>query len=141
MGKAGYTDNEAAEDFNVSPKTIRNWKIAHPEFARALDGGKEIADNRVKASLYEMANGYYRMCEEIKIIEGEIVRVEVRKFFPASEVAALAWLNNRCPGEFRRNPEPELIPPPSPVVDITPENKRDIARRFAHVLLIQGGKS
>lgn len=141
LGEAGKTDAEAAEFFGVTRRTITNWKLNYPEFREALQIGKDVADARVEQSLYNMALGYFVDHEEIFVIEGKIVRVQTRKYIKASEVAALAWLNNRRSGEWQRNPEPAAPPPAPPEqIDITPANARAIARRFA-LTLVKGDKS
>lgn len=141
MGRAGFLDSEVAEYFQVTDRTIRNWKSTHPEFAAALQIGKDVADARVEKSLYNMANGYNVLAEEIKVVEGKIVRVETFKHIPASPVAALAWLNNRKRNDWQKNPEAAAPEPEVPKeIDITPQNKRDIARRVA-LTLYRGGKA
>lgn len=141
MGAAGFTEAEVAAYFEVTDRTIRNWKAQHPDFADALRIGKEIADNRVEQSLYHMALGYDVAAEEIKVIDGKIVRVQTVKHIPAAPMAAIAWLNNRRRGQWQRNPEPEALPPEAPAdIDITPQNKRDVARRVM-LTLFRGGKA
>lgn len=136
MGRAGMIDSEVAAHFGVTTRTLLNWKAWHPEFAKALLIGKEVADNRVEQSLYHMALGYEVAAEEIKIINGEVVRVQTTKHIPAQPLAAISWLNNRRRDQWQRNPEPDdAPPPPEEAIDITPENARQIARRFALTLV------
>src|SRR5881409_1569630 len=54
----GATDMEMADFFEVSLKTIANWKHNHPDFLLALKVGKEAIDDRVERSLYQRAVGY-----------------------------------------------------------------------------------
>ena len=56
--RAGFTDRELAELFDVSLSAIQKWKRQSEEFRNALKVGKAEADNRVERSLYERANGY-----------------------------------------------------------------------------------
>jgi hypothetical protein len=44
----GATDEDLADFFDVSIRTIANWKSEHPEFLQALKGGKSQADDRVE---------------------------------------------------------------------------------------------
>lgn len=41
----GGTDEDLADAFEVSPRTINRWKKDYPEFAEALAAGKEYADD------------------------------------------------------------------------------------------------
>ena len=54
----GATDQELAEAFGVSKRTIIRWKKDHPSFAEAYQKGKDIADAKVKKSLYQRAIGF-----------------------------------------------------------------------------------
>ena len=53
----GGTDEDLADAFEVSPRTINRWKKDYPEFAEALAAGKEYADAEVELSLYKRAKG------------------------------------------------------------------------------------
>ena len=54
----GATDQELAEAFGVSKRTILRWKNEHPSFAEAYQRGKDVADAKVKKALYQRAIGY-----------------------------------------------------------------------------------
>lgn len=111
----GATDDDLADFFDVSPRTLNRWKATHPEFMQALRRGKDPADDRVEASLYQKA--LPREIEEeqaIKLKEvtyndsgkrlKEVERVEVvkvRKFVPADTTAIIFWLKNRRPDQWR----------------------------------------
>lgn len=49
----GGTDEDLADAFEVSPRTINRWKKDYPDFAEALAAGKEYADAEVELSLYK----------------------------------------------------------------------------------------
>jgi hypothetical protein len=38
--------------------SLFRWRAAYPEFCEAAQAGKEAADDRVEASLYDRALGY-----------------------------------------------------------------------------------
>jgi hypothetical protein len=40
----GATNDVLAELFGVSPRTIDNWIAGHPEFAEAVQQGRDVAD-------------------------------------------------------------------------------------------------
>ena len=50
--RAGFTDRELAELFDVSLSAIQKWKRQREEFRNALKVGKVEADNRVERRLY-----------------------------------------------------------------------------------------
>lgn len=97
----GLTDKQLAMLFGVSEGTIQNWKRKHPEFLDALNEGKSIADSKVVASLYERATGYSHPEEKIFQFDGEVIRADTIKHYPPDTAAAIIWLKNRRPGEWR----------------------------------------
>lgn len=101
LGLAGATDFEAAEHFNVQVSTINYWKQRYPEFAEALRIGKDIADGIVAATLYHKARGYTFQSEEIKVVEGVIVRVPTKTHVPPDTTAMIFWLKNRQRDQWR----------------------------------------
>jgi hypothetical protein len=53
----GQTDAEMAAFFGIGEATLNRWKLAHPEFRESISRGKEDADSKVAASLYQAALG------------------------------------------------------------------------------------
>ncbi len=105
---AGATDDQLAEEFGVSTRTINRWKVAHPSFRHALKDAKDVADERVKRSLYHQSLGVeYEEMQAIKLkrvtyADGKRVKEEefvelvpVKKFMPPSTVAGVFWMKNR----------------------------------------------
>ncbi|WP_430827275.1 terminase [Chryseobacterium indologenes] len=103
----GAIDKEIAEFFNVCEATINNWKIEYPEFLESIKKGKQIADANVADRLYQRALGFEHDSEEIKVIEGDIERVPVRKVYPPDPTSAIFWLKNRQPAKWRDKQEVE----------------------------------
>lgn len=101
LAKLGATDLEIAQAFEKSVRTINRWKLEHPEFAEALQMGKDIIDQSVEQSLYKRAVGYTFDSEKIVVIEGEAQRVEIIEHVPPDTKAAMWWLQNRRPGVWR----------------------------------------
>lgn len=138
MAENGMTDRAMAQALGVAYSTFREWVGRHPKLREAMAIPKAVANDLVKLSLYNLARGYDVEEEEVKVLDGELVRVRVTRHVPANFSAIAMWLNNRMPEEFRRNPEPlDDAPPPAPgddAIDITPDNVREIARRFALTL-------
>lgn len=101
LGLQACTDFEAAQWFNVTLSTLNLWKVRDPAFAAALRLGKDIADGRVEATLYQKATGYSYHSEEIKVIDNVVVRVPVVKHVPPSDTAIIFWLKNRQRAKWR----------------------------------------
>jgi hypothetical protein len=103
LTRQGATDAELAEEFGVSRRTILTWRAEHPEFADACRLGKEEADDRVEASLYQRACGYEY--EAVRIFydreTGKIVYAPYTEHIPADPVAGLMWLKNRRSKKWR----------------------------------------
>jgi hypothetical protein len=120
----GATDIEIADFFEVTARTIYRWKNTFPEFCQALKAGKEKADERVERSLYQRAIGYSH--EAVKIFMPANAPAPVyapyREQFPPDTAAAIFWLKNRRPDEWRDKTQQELTgkdgaPLPGPVVN------------------------
>jgi hypothetical protein len=92
LAEKGWLDYEMADFFRVHVKTIGRWKILHPEFAQACLIGGMPANHRVEHSLYKQALGFEIDAEEIKVIEGKVERVKVKRYIPPSPAAAIFWL-------------------------------------------------
>jgi hypothetical protein len=109
--RLGATDKELADFFEVSEATINNWKINFPKFLESIKEGKELADANVAQRLYERAIGFEHDSEEIKVVAigdkqgSEVVRVPIRKIYPPDSTAAIFWLKNRRPKEWRDKQE------------------------------------
>lgn len=99
--KLGATDIELADFFEVSDRTIYRWQTQFPAFCQALKLGKEPTDERVERSLYHKAVGYSFDSEKVFQFQGEIVRTKTREHVPPDTTAAIFWLKNRKPEEWR----------------------------------------
>jgi hypothetical protein len=102
-GRAGFTDAELAELFDVSLSAIEKFKRQREEFRNALKIGKAEADNRVQRSLYERANGYTYDAVKIFMPAGakKPVYAPYREHVPPDVTAAIFWLKNRDPANWR----------------------------------------
>lgn len=130
----GATDREIADFFKVTESTIYQWKLHYPEFSQALKLAKEAADERVEKSLYRRALGYSH--DAVKIFAdpktGAEQIVPFTEHYPPDTTAAIFWLKNRKPAEWRDRQEltgadgKDLIPDALTEVEI--------ARRIAFAL-------
>lgn len=103
----GATDLEIADFFEVDVRTLYRWKGEYAEFCQALKVGKDVADERVERSLFSRANGYEHDEVDIRVVGGEIVQTQIRKFYPPDTTAAIFWLKNRRPVQWRDKIEQE----------------------------------
>jgi transposase-like protein len=103
----GATDAQLADFFEVSVSTINLWKTQHPEFSESIKVPKGQADERVEQSLYRRAMGYEHDEVDIRVIEGAVVQTPIRKFYPPDTTAAIFWLKNRKPADWRDKQEVE----------------------------------
>ncbi len=99
--EAGATDEEVAEEFGCSVRTLYRWKSQYPDFCQALKVGKSFADARVEHSFYHRAVGFrYKEQQAIKVKVGDGIEkieiVEVERTVPPDASAGLAWLKNRA---------------------------------------------
>lgn len=115
----GATDQELADFFEVSARTLYRWKGEHPKFCQALKAGKDVADARVERSLYARANGYEHEEVDIRVVGGEIVQTPIRKYYPPDTTAAIFWLKNRKPGEWRDKVDHTLANPDGSALNLT----------------------
>lgn len=108
LAKLGATDIEIADFFKVEVRTLYRWKTENEAFCQALKSGKEEADDRVERSLFARANGYEHDEVDIRVVQGGIVKTQIRKYYPPDTTAAIFWLKNRRPGEWRETKAVEL---------------------------------
>lgn len=133
----GATDQDIAEAFHVSRRTIIRWRQTYPSFNDACEHGKDVADAKVKRSLFERAVGYECQDKE-SIIDvdprtGEQKPVRVRtltKKIPPDTMACMYWLNNRSKGEFSQTQKVTLdgTIQTSPFDNLTDEELRRLAQ-------------
>jgi transcriptional regulator with XRE-family HTH domain len=149
LASRGATVAEFADAAGVTDRTVRNWFAAYPEFAEAFKVNAAAFDERVERALVERALGYEMDSEEIRVVNGEIVRVPARKHFPPDVSACIFWLKNRMPhkykevveqhhgvveirssAEIRKEIESKILEfQAAGLIDITPRQEEDGKRR------------
>lgn len=97
----GATNVDVANFFEVGTTTIERWAAEHEDFRGALKTGKDAADERVINSLYHRAVGYSFDSVKIFNANGEPLSVPYREHVPPDTTAAIFWLKNRRPAEWR----------------------------------------
>lgn len=105
----GWTDEQMAGFFKVTPQTWHNWKKAHPKFFDALKNWKDQADKRIERSLYERAMGYSHPDTKFATHEGVITdQKEYIKHYAPDTTACIFWLKNRNTKEWRDKRELDM---------------------------------
>lgn len=110
MCLAGATDQEIADEIEVSITTLYNWRAKYPDFLAAIRYGKEQADERVERALYQRAIGFEYPAVKISFDkEGNPLFATYREFHPPDTNAAKHWLNNRKPADWREKVDMSLM--------------------------------
>lgn len=125
----GATDAEMADFFEVALSTFSLWKVQHQEFSDALKDSKGIADSRVETALYNRAMGYSHEDTDIRVVDGAVVMTPVVKHYPPDTTAAIFWLKNRKPQEWRDKRETEL----SGGINVTNMTDEELERRISEL--------
>lgn len=132
----GATDQDIADFFEVSSRTIYRWQNRFPEFCRALKAGKEEADDRVERSLYHKAVGYRFEAVKIFMPAGAAAPVYapyVEQVAPDT-TAAIFWLKNRRPDRWRDRQQHEHSGPDGGPIQTEEVSARElVASRIAGV--------
>lgn len=101
----GADDARLAQLFDVAESTINKWKLEHSEFSESIKKGKEIADAEIAHALYHRAKGYSHQAVKIFNNNGEIITEPYIEHYPPDTGAAMAWLKNRQPQQWRDRQE------------------------------------
>ena len=113
--RSGLIDEQIAHNIGINTATLYRWKDQHSEICEAIKKGKQVADQEVENALFKRACGY--KCVEIRraprqnVETGETVLEvisETEKEVPPDVTAAIFWLKNRKPEEWRDGKNLEL---------------------------------
>ena len=103
----GATDADLADFFEVTIRTIENWRSQNEDFFRSIKEAKEAANDRVERSLYQKAIGYSHDAVKIFQHQGEVIEAPYREHYPPDSTAAIFWLKNRRKDDWRDKQEHE----------------------------------
>ena len=101
LAARGATDAELADLFEVSESTLNLWKIKHGDFSESLKEGKSIADGKVQDALFQRAIGFSHPDTHVSHHQGAVTLTPIVKHYPPDTTAAIFWLKNRRPAEWR----------------------------------------
>lgn len=119
LAAQGKTNEQIADILGVHRRTIENWSTRDQEFLWALKEAKSHADDAVEASLFMRAVGYKHAA--LKFFKGEkrttdpvtdetkvedvVIEHPYTKHYPPDTTAAIFWLKNRRPDQWREKDE------------------------------------
>lgn len=104
----GLTDEQIAKNIGIGVRTLYEWRNKYPPILQTLKKSKDIVDREVENALFKRATGY-DCTEETKERQYNketgkfelIVTKTVRKHIPPETAAAIFWLKNRRPEQWR----------------------------------------
>lgn len=103
----GATDEDVANAFHVRRRTIQRWAESYPEFAKARQESKDVADAKVEKSLFKRATGFeYSTTESIVEFDAngqqKPLKIQTFKHYAPPETGAICfWLKNRKPDKWK----------------------------------------
>lgn len=105
----GLIDKQIAENIGVAYSTFREWVKKFPALSAALKKGKEVVDRQVENALFKSATGYeYTEVTKELTENGMEITKKVTKQVAPNPTAAIFWLKNRKPDEWRDRKETEV---------------------------------
>jgi hypothetical protein len=99
----GATNDDLAERFEVSVRTIGSWIATIPDFSDAVKKGRHVADEAVVSSLFARATGMEHRMTKVFFHDGRPVPASYTVELPPDVRACIFWLRNRRPHQWREN--------------------------------------
>lgn len=98
----GLTDEQIAHNMGINTATLYRYKQDHREICEALKKGKEVVDIEVENALLKRAKGFEYTETKIEESPKDGRKVTLtKKFIPPETAAAIFWLKNRKPEQWR----------------------------------------
>lgn len=125
----GKADREISELLGIDRSTLQHWDEVHPEFREARLAGKDFADAKVAASLYQRALGYEVEEDVISTYEGKVTVTKLKKRYPPDFQSASFWLASRHGDTWKfKNSTQQLGKDGNPIDPVVPVVNLTIAR-------------
>lgn len=112
--REGLADKQIAENkIGINEATFCRWKDRFPQIMQALKKGKAPVDFEVENALLKKALGYTyeEVTEDVETLTNgkqRTLKRTVTKIVPPDTTAAIFWLKNRKPAQWRDRPEPPV---------------------------------
>lgn len=102
----GLTDKQIAHNVGVAERTFSQWKSKYDAISATLKKGKRPVDMEVENALLKRAMGFEyeeteTWVEEVEGVQKKRIK-RIKKYAPPDTGAAIFWLKNRKPEEWRR---------------------------------------
>lgn len=127
----GLIDKQIAQNIGVSERTFTDWKKKFSSISSALKKGKEVVDRQVENALFKSATDYeYTEVTEELTEKGMEITKKVTKQVAPNPVAAIFWLKNRKPDEWRDRKETQIsgeMSVSNPFANLSEEELRRLA--------------
>lgn len=128
----GLIDKQIAQNIGVSERTFTDWKKKFSSISSALKKGKEVVDRQVENALFKSAIGYeYTEVTEELTENGMEITKKVTKQVAPNPTAAIFWLKNRKPDEWRDRKETQIsgeMSVSNPFTNLSEEELRRLAK-------------
>lgn len=107
---SGCTMEQIAHRLLISKSALYKWSKKYPELEEVINEGKQVADDRVEQSLYDLCFDHdVREITVEKDENGNVVKQVIRtKHIPASATAIQYWLQNRRTDVWKSHQSLEL---------------------------------
>jgi hypothetical protein len=124
----GATNPDLAGRFGVARSTIGQWIATHPEFADAVQQGRDVADAIAVESLFTRVTGYNHQAEKVFLYRGKPRTATYTAHVPPETRACMFWLRSRRPEDWRAKAEttPEVFIDDIALLDAAGESVRHV---------------
>lgn len=128
------TDEQIAKNIGIKRPTLYDWKNKYSDISDALKRGKEIVDRQLENALFKSATGYeYTEVTEELTENGMEITKKVTKQVAPNPTAAIFWLKNRKPDEWRDRKETQIsgeMSVSNPFANLSEEELRRLAEDY-----------
>jgi len=119
--REGRAEGWICKQLDIAMATYNNYKSRESHLIDTMKKGKDASDQEVVNSVFRRANGYQFIGEKVTTTkpDGTVIVKESIKDVPASDIAAIFWLTNRKPEDWKRNQPTELTGKDGKPISIT----------------------
>lgn len=100
LAERGASETEIAYAFNVSARTLANWRLEYPAFDEALTQGQEKLVKVAERSLFRMATGFLYEEERTVSTDAGLQKIREQKVRLPSAQAAATFLAANNPEKY-----------------------------------------
>lgn len=98
----GLTQEQIANNLDINPETLIEYKKKYIEFSNAIKKGQEVVDFEVENALLKSALGYTVTLNEQKVTkDGDVVDTVKEVHMPPNPTSIIFWLKNRKKKQWR----------------------------------------